>query len=114
MPPANRRTRRIPSTISFMNRCCPSRRRLRPPRKRKPTPHFMLAHPAHWIAQGFGSALAHHAGHGRNPLAWLSYAVLSTRWPHVFTAANWLVIIAAGFIIGIGPATARAGAQLAR
>jgi phosphatidylglycerophosphatase A len=27
--------------------------------------------------------------------------VLSTRWPHVFTAANWLVIIAAGFIIGI-------------
>lgn len=72
------------------------------PRKRKPTPHFMLAHPAHWIAQGFGSGLSPiMPGTAGTLFAWLSYAVLSTRWPQVFTAGNWLAIIAAGFIIGI-------------
>jgi hypothetical protein len=55
MPPVNRRTRRIPSIISVHEPPA-----LPPPPsaapQRKPTPHFMLAHPAHWIAQGFGSA----------------------------------------------------------
>lgn len=71
-------------------------------RKRKPTSQFMLAHPAHWIAQGFGSGLSPiMPGTAGTLFAWLSYAVLTTRWPHIFSAANWLAIIVAGFVIGI-------------
>jgi phosphatidylglycerophosphatase A len=44
-------------------------------------------------------------------LAWLSFAVLSLRWPDVFTPFNWAVILAAGFAIGIW-ACAKTGRDL--
>jgi phosphatidylglycerophosphatase A len=63
---------------------------------------FMLAHPAHWIAQGFGSGLSPiMPGTFGTLLGWLSYAVLSARWPQFFTPLNWLIIIGVGFVGGI-------------
>jgi phosphatidylglycerophosphatase A len=68
----------------------------------KPTARFMLAHPAHVIAQGFGSGLSPvMPGTMGTLLAWLSFQVLTARWPQVFTPLNWAVIIAAGFFVGI-------------
>jgi phosphatidylglycerophosphatase A len=72
------------------------------PAKRRPTLRFMRSHPAHWLAQGFGSGLSPiMPGTSGTLFAWLVYAVLSARWPQVFTPLAWLIIIAAGFIIGI-------------
>jgi phosphatidylglycerophosphatase A len=68
----------------------------------RPNAHFMLAHPAHILAQGFGSGLSPIVpGTSGTLFAWLSFAVLSSRWPDIFTPMNWLVIIAAGFLIGV-------------
>ena len=63
---------------------------------------FMLRHPAHMIAQGFGSGLARTMpGTFGTLFGWLSFNVLSSRWPLFFTPGNWLIIIAAAFVIGI-------------
>jgi phosphatidylglycerophosphatase A len=69
---------------------------LRPPVAR-PTVRFMLAHPAHWIALGFGSGLAPVApGTAGTLWAWLVYLALQ----------HWLdplligVVIAASLAIG--------------
>jgi phosphatidylglycerophosphatase A len=68
----------------------------------KPDARFMLAHPAHLISQGFGSGLAPvMPGTAGTLFAWLSFIVLTSRWPDVFTAFNWALIIGAGFAIGI-------------
>lgn len=68
----------------------------------RPTARFMLAHPAHWLAQGFGSGLSPvMPGTSGTLFAWLSYVVLCARWPGIFTSLSWLVIISAGFVIGI-------------
>lgn len=68
----------------------------------KPTSRFMLAHPAHLLAQGFGSGLAPMMpGTFGTLFAWLSFVMLSARWPDIFTPANWGLIIAVGFAIGI-------------
>src|SRR3569832_2437281 len=70
---------------------------------RKPTARFMTSHPAHFIAQGFGSGLSPiMPGTSGTLFAWLSFAVLSARWPELFTAFNWAVIIGVGFVIGGG------------
>jgi len=70
--------------------------------KIRPTARFMLAHPAHWIAQGFGSGLSPiMPGTSGTLLGWCSFVVLSARWPALFTANNWLIIIAVGFVLGI-------------
>ncbi|RJF99959.1 phosphatidylglycerophosphatase A [Noviherbaspirillum saxi] len=62
----------------------------------------MLSHPAHLLAQGFGSGLSRiMPGTAGTLLSWLSYAVLTSRWPGVFTPAIWTLIIVAGFFIGI-------------
>jgi phosphatidylglycerophosphatase A len=67
----------------------------------KPTARFMLSHPAHIIAQGFGSGLSPvMPGTVGTLFAWLSFILLTARWPEVFTAGNWGIIIAAGFAIG--------------
>jgi phosphatidylglycerophosphatase A len=72
----------------------------------------MLAHPAHWIAQGFGSGLSPiMPGTCGTLLGWLSFAVLSTRWPALFTPAHWLIVIAAGFALGVW-ACAKTGRDL--
>jgi phosphatidylglycerophosphatase A len=68
----------------------------------KPDSHFMLAHPAHLIAQGFGSGLSRIVpGTMGTLLSWLSFSVLSARWPMLFTPQNWAIIIAAGFLLGV-------------
>ena len=68
----------------------------------KPNARFMLAHPAHMLAQGFGSGLSPWMpGTCGTLFAWLSFDLLSTRWSGLFTTANWAIIIAAGFVIGI-------------
>ncbi|WP_019141702.1 phosphatidylglycerophosphatase A family protein [Noviherbaspirillum massiliense] len=68
----------------------------------RPSARFMLAQPAHLIAQGFGSGLSPIApGTAGTLLAWLIFNTLSVRWPSVFTSLNWAIIIAAGFAIGI-------------
>jgi phosphatidylglycerophosphatase A len=62
---------------------------------------FMLSDPAHLIAQGFGSGLAPFMpGTFGTLFAWLSFAVLSTRWPDLFTPGVWALIIGCGFIVG--------------
>lgn len=68
----------------------------------KPGARFMLSHPAHILAQGFGSGLSPLVpGTVGTLLAWLSFQVLSARWPLLFTPMNWAIIIAAGFVAGI-------------
>lgn len=68
----------------------------------KPTARFMLSHPAHLIAQGFGSGLSPAVpGTFGTLFAWLSFSVLTMRWPSFFTQTNWAIIIAVGFVIGI-------------
>lgn len=69
----------------------------------KPDVGFLLAHYTHLIAQGFGSGLSPiMPGTAGTLFAWLSFSVLSRRWPEVFTTMHWAIIIAAGFAIGIG------------
>lgn len=68
----------------------------------RPDGRFMLSHPAHLLAQGFGSGLSPiMPGTSGTLFAWLSFVVLSARWPEVFTAGVWGIIIAVGFVIGI-------------
>jgi phosphatidylglycerophosphatase A len=68
----------------------------------KPDARFMLSNPAHMLAQGFGSGLSPvMPGTFGTLFAWLSFRVLSMRWPDVFTPLNWAIIIVAGFVIGI-------------
>lgn len=68
----------------------------------KPDSRFMLAHPAHMIAQGFGSGLSRvMPGTAGTLLAWLSFNVLSSRWPDVFSTSTWAAIVAVGFLVGI-------------
>ena len=68
----------------------------------QPTARFMLAHPAHLLALGFGSGLARiMPGTAGSLLGWLSFNVLSNRWPESFTPLNWALLIVAGFVIGI-------------
>ncbi|HWT71162.1 MAG TPA: phosphatidylglycerophosphatase A [Oxalicibacterium sp.] len=64
--------------------------------------HFMLAHPAHLIAQGFGSGLSRIVPGTLGTLfGWLCFNVLTARWPMLFTPQNWCLVIVAGFGIGI-------------
>ncbi|MGZ3236460.1 MAG: phosphatidylglycerophosphatase A family protein [Burkholderiaceae bacterium] len=68
----------------------------------KPTSRFMLSHPLHILAQGFGSGLAPFMpGTFGTLFAWLSFAVLSSRCPNFFTEQNWGIIIVVGFVVGI-------------
>jgi phosphatidylglycerophosphatase A len=68
----------------------------------KPNARFMFAHPAHVLAQGFGTGLSTvMPGTSGTLFAWLSFAVLSLRWPEIFTATNWAVIIVIGFAAGV-------------
>lgn len=69
---------------------------------RRPNARFMLSHPAHVLAQGFGSGLSPVIpGTTGTLFAWFSFTMLTSRWPAVFTPLNWAIIIGVGFIIGI-------------
>lgn len=68
----------------------------------KPNARFMLSHPAHVLAQGFGSGLSPVVpGTVGTLFGWLSFSVLTVRWPALFTPLNWAIIIAVGFVVGI-------------
>lgn len=68
----------------------------------RPDGRFMLSHPAHILAQGFGSGLSRiMPGTSGTLFAWLAFNVLSARWPEIFTPLNWALIIAGGFLLGI-------------
>jgi phosphatidylglycerophosphatase A len=68
----------------------------------KPNARFMLSHPAHILAQGFGSGLSPALpGTVGTLLGWLSFSALSTRWSALFTPMNWAILIAIGFVVGI-------------
>jgi len=63
----------------------------------RPTVRFMLSHPAHWIALGFGAGLSPVApGTAGTLWAWLSYLVLE-RW---LDAAGMGWLIAASLAVG--------------
>lgn len=64
--------------------------------------HFMQQHPAHILAQGFGSGLSPvMPGTCGTLFAWAVYVLLNLRWPQLLTPLTWLIIIGLGFGIGI-------------
>lgn len=66
--------------------------------KMRPSLAFMLAHPAHWFALGFGSGLSPRAPGTVGTLwAWVAFLVFS-RW---LTPAHWGWVIAAGLVGGL-------------
>ncbi len=68
----------------------------------KPSARFMLSHPAHILAQGFGSGLSPVVpGTTGTLFGWLVFYVLTLRWPSIFTPLAWGIIIVASFVIGI-------------
>ncbi len=63
---------------------------------------FMLAHPAHWLAQGFGSGLSPvMPGTTGTLMGWALFAIPTALWPTMFTPLFWGVAILVGFMIGI-------------
>lgn len=69
---------------------------------RRPNGRFMLSHPAHILAQGFGSGLSPVVPGTMGTLfAWVSYVLLTARWPDVFTPTAWAAIIGIGYVIGV-------------
>lgn len=67
-----------------------------------PTRKFMLAHPAHLLALGFGSGLSPVVpGTIGTLFGWLSFHGLSAYWPATFTVPVWALLIVAGFLIGV-------------
>lgn len=63
----------------------------------RPTARFMLAHPAHWVALGFGAGLARKAPGTVGTLwAWAAFAVFS-RW---LDDAGWAWVIALSLPLG--------------
>ena len=64
----------------------------------RPTARFMLSHPAHAIALGFGSGLSPVApGTAGTLWAWLAFLVLQN---YGMTDAGWALLIAASLAIG--------------
>ena len=63
---------------------------------------FMWRHPAHVLAQGFGSGLSPvMPGTAGTLLGWLLFALPTAAWPNVFTPLFWTAAILGGFAIGI-------------
>ena len=78
-----------------------------PPRAapRRPDLRFLLAHPAHVIALGFGSGLSPKAPGTVGTLwAWLAFVVFD-RW---LTPTQWGLVLAVGFVVGCWACTVSA------
>jgi phosphatidylglycerophosphatase A len=74
---------------------------------RRPGWRFLLRHPAHWIALGFGSGLSPVApGTAGTLWAWLAFVVFS-RW---LGDDGWLVVLAVGWWVGWWACTRTAAA----
>ncbi len=68
----------------------------------RPTTHFLMHHPAHWVALGFGSGLAPWAPGTVGTLwAWASYLVFET-W---LSPAAWGAVILLSLPLGIWACT---------
>lgn len=68
----------------------------------KPNGRFMRSHYSHVIAMGFGSGLSPiMPGTSGTLFGWLSFVMLTNRWPEYFTPVNWGIIIVVGFLIGV-------------
>ncbi len=68
----------------------------------RPRASFMLAHPAHFLALGFGSGLSRiMPGTVGTLFGWLCFHALSVRWPLQFTPTLWALLIVVGFVIGV-------------
>lgn len=66
------------------------------------TLRFMLRHPAHLIALGFGSGLAPRApGTAGTLAAWAAFVLLE----HAFGPLPWLVLLAAALLLGVWACT---------
>jgi phosphatidylglycerophosphatase A len=64
---------------------------------RKATVHFMLSHPAHAIALGFGSGLSPIAPGTVGTLwAWLAFLVLQP----IMSSWHWAMLLALGLVVG--------------
>jgi phosphatidylglycerophosphatase A len=64
---------------------------------RRVSTRFMLAHPAHWIALGFGSGLSPKAPGTVGTLwAWLSFLLLD-RW---LSMSQWAWVLSGGLLVG--------------
>jgi len=71
----------------------------RAPKPRRATARFMLSHPFHMLSLGFGSGLSPVApGTAGTLFAWASYVAFATR----LTVLEWGLLIAVGFVAGIG------------
>jgi len=69
---------------------------------RRATVRFMLGHPAHWLALGFGSGLSPKAPGTIGTLwAWIGFVVLD----HWLTAAGWGLLIGTGLVVGLWACT---------
>ena len=67
-----------------------------------PTRKFMLAHPAHLLALGFGSGLSPVVpGTVGTLFGWLCFHQFSALWPATFTPITWATLIVVGFFIGV-------------
>ncbi len=67
-----------------------------------PTRQFMLAHPEHLLALGFGSGLSPVVpGTVGTLFGWLSFHWLSAHWPATFTPSVWAMLIVVGFVMGV-------------
>lgn len=63
---------------------------------------FLISHPAHLFALGFGSGLSPILqGTAGTLFGWISFIQLSATWPEIFNTPVWAVIIIAGFFLGI-------------
>ena len=72
------------------------------PVKRSPDITFLLSHPCHLISLGFGSGLSPiMPGTAGTLFAWISYDLLTCRFPSLFTPPVWGIICIIGFLIGI-------------
>jgi phosphatidylglycerophosphatase A len=68
----------------------------------KPNARFMFSHPAHFLAQGFGSGLSQvMPGTTGTLFAWLVFTAFTMRWPEIFTPFSWGIITALGFVVGV-------------
>lgn len=68
----------------------------------QPTWQFMLRHPAHILALGFGSGLSRiMPGTVGTLFGWLCFHAFTTRWPEFFTPLIWGILIVGGFVIGV-------------
>ena len=71
----------------------------RAPGPRRATARFMLSHPLHILSLGFGSGLSPIApGTVGTLFAWASFAAFSAQ----LTVIEWGILIAVGFVAGIG------------